>query len=168
VETKMSGTQDGGALGRVADFRKTIELAIKHAPRDTDQIPETVSVSITMDAGWWEELADNLAILSLPMKTAQPRDPGDRLDKVGADRLAEEVEVLIERKVIGSRSPAADALLDYREGKIKSHRDPGDGALREALSELLEFCVEDEDGPITDEYASAITKARAALAKGQP
>lgn len=36
-------------------------------------------------------------------------------DKLGADRLADEVDVLVRRKVIDSRSPAADALLDYRE-----------------------------------------------------
>ncbi len=37
------------------------------------------------------------------------------LDKVCADALADEVAVLVRRKVIDSRSPAADALLDYRE-----------------------------------------------------
>lgn len=35
-------------------------------------------------------------------------------DKIGADRLADEVAVLVKRGVIDSRSPAADALLDYR------------------------------------------------------
>jgi hypothetical protein len=40
-------------------------------------------------------------------------------DKAGADRLAVEVEKLIERHVIDSRSPAADALLDYRDGNIQ-------------------------------------------------
>lgn len=34
-------------------------------------------------------------------------------DQIGADRLAEEVAVLVRRNVIDSRSPAADALLDY-------------------------------------------------------
>ncbi len=37
------------------------------------------------------------------------------LDKVCADALADEVAVLVRRKVIDSRSPAADALRDYRE-----------------------------------------------------
>lgn len=51
-------------------------------------------------------------------------DPGEReplvtWDKRAADALAVEVEKLIERKVIDSRSPAADALLDYRDGKIQ-------------------------------------------------
>jgi hypothetical protein len=32
-----------------------------------------------------------------------------------ADRLADEVAALVRRRVIDSRSPAADALLDYRE-----------------------------------------------------
>jgi hypothetical protein len=39
----------------------------------------------------------------------------DPFDKRCADRLADEVDVLIQRKIIDSRSPAADALLDYRE-----------------------------------------------------
>lgn len=34
-------------------------------------------------------------------------------DKRAADALAREVQKLIDRKVIDSRSPAADALLDY-------------------------------------------------------
>lgn len=36
-------------------------------------------------------------------------------DKLAADRLADEVDALVRRKVIDMRSPAADALLDYRE-----------------------------------------------------
>lgn len=36
------------------------------------------------------------------------------LDKRCADALADEVDVLVRRKVIDARSPAADALLDYR------------------------------------------------------
>ena len=36
-------------------------------------------------------------------------------DKRCADALADEVAVLIRRKVIDARSPAGDALLDYRE-----------------------------------------------------
>lgn len=35
-------------------------------------------------------------------------------DQLCADRLADEVAVLVRRGVIDSRSPAADALLDYR------------------------------------------------------
>lgn len=38
-----------------------------------------------------------------------------RNTKRDADRLADEVAVLVRRDVIGSRSPAADALLDYRD-----------------------------------------------------
>lgn len=37
-------------------------------------------------------------------------------DKRAADVLANEVAKLIERRVIDTRSPAADALLDYRDG----------------------------------------------------
>ena len=36
-------------------------------------------------------------------------------DKISADRMADEIDVLISRKIIDSRSPAADALLDYRD-----------------------------------------------------
>lgn len=34
-----------------------------------------------------------------------------------AEALAREVEVLIERRIIDSRSPAGDALLDYRDSR---------------------------------------------------
>lgn len=36
-------------------------------------------------------------------------------DKLCADRMADEIAVLVQRKVISSRCPAADALLDYRD-----------------------------------------------------
>lgn len=36
-------------------------------------------------------------------------------DKIGADRLADEVDVLVIKRVIDHRDPAADALLDYRD-----------------------------------------------------
>jgi hypothetical protein len=38
-----------------------------------------------------------------------------RIRAADADRLADEVDVLIKKKVIDSRSPAADALLDFRD-----------------------------------------------------
>jgi hypothetical protein len=42
------------------------------------------------------------------------RQIASTFDKRCGDRLADEVDVLVCRKVIDSRSPAADALLDYR------------------------------------------------------
>jgi len=44
-------------------------------------------------------------------------------DKICADRMADEIDVLIKRRVIDSRSPAADALLDYREPPRTSRSD---------------------------------------------
>jgi hypothetical protein len=41
-------------------------------------------------------------------------------DKRGADRLAREAAALIRRGVVGSRSPLADALLDYAPGLCDS------------------------------------------------
>lgn len=35
-------------------------------------------------------------------------------DHLAAERMADEIAVLVQRKVISSRCPAADALLDYR------------------------------------------------------
>jgi hypothetical protein len=46
--------------------------------------------------------------------TALRRRPLRSFDQLGADRLADEVAVLVRRRVIDARSPAADALLDYR------------------------------------------------------
>lgn len=44
-------------------------------------------------------------------------------DKRGAERLADEVAALIWRRMINSDSPAADALLDYREPPSSSRSD---------------------------------------------
>lgn len=41
--------------------------------------------------------------------------PNTPFDKRCADALADEVDLLVCRKVIDSRSPAADALLSYRD-----------------------------------------------------
>lgn len=40
-----------------------------------------------------------------------------------ADRLADAVELMIERGLIDARSPAADALLDYNSADNQPHRD---------------------------------------------
>jgi len=50
-------------------------------------------------------------------KDARIKDLERRLGWRGSDRLAREVKSLIDRGVIGGRSPAADALLDYEQGK---------------------------------------------------
>lgn len=49
------------------------------------------------------------------LRYALSRAPLRTFDQIGADHLADEVCVLIDRKIIDSRSPAADALLDYRD-----------------------------------------------------
>jgi hypothetical protein len=43
------------------------------------------------------------------------QEPMRSWNKISADRLADEVAVLVRRGVIDSRSLAADALLDYRD-----------------------------------------------------
>lgn len=48
-----------------------------------------------------------------------------------AERLAHEVQRLVERGVIGSRSEAADALLDYHDGKIPALAAAPDARLAE-------------------------------------
>jgi hypothetical protein len=57
------------------------------------------------------EHADRWDVLSALM-AAQDQVP---FDKRCADALADEVDVLVRRKAIDSRSPAADALLSYRD-----------------------------------------------------
>jgi hypothetical protein len=52
----------------------------------------------------------------------------------GADRLADEVAILVQRKVIGSRCPAADALLDFRDPP-QSERSNELESLRRALAD---------------------------------
>ncbi|HKP08326.1 MAG TPA: hypothetical protein VJU58_13820 [Microbacterium sp.] len=44
-------------------------------------------------------------------------------DHVAGDRLADEVAVLVRRRVIDARSPAGDALLDYRDPPTTARAD---------------------------------------------
>ena len=62
-------------------------------------------------------------------------------DRLCADRLADEVAVLVRRGALDSRSPAADALLDYREPPSSSRADRLAEACRlleEARAQLLQ------------------------------
>ncbi len=87
------------------DTRKAISLLDSH-PELADQ-----PMFISLRNDWVTALA-----LATRLRAAeQERDVARvRLD-VDAVRLADEVQVLIQRNVIGSRCPAADALLDFRE-----------------------------------------------------
>lgn len=53
-----------------------------------------------------------------------------------AEALADEVSVLISRKVIDSRSPAADALLDYHETKMRTPRSDRIAELEQEVERL--------------------------------
>jgi hypothetical protein len=62
-------------------------------------------------------------------------------DKRCADALADEVDVLIQRHVIDFRSPAADALLDYRNPP-RTPRSDRLAKLEVALTDLLKLIDE--------------------------
>jgi hypothetical protein len=49
---------------------------------------------------------------------AKPEEPVGYFYRRGAERLADAVDALIRRRVVGSRSEAADALLDFRDGDV--------------------------------------------------
>lgn len=51
------------------------------------------------------------------------RRPLRTFDQLAADRLADEVAVLVHRRFLDSRSPAGDALLDYRDPPSSSRAD---------------------------------------------
>lgn len=61
-----------------------------------------------------EALADRLAVAEVELDTYRKKGLGP-FGKRAADILADEVNALVRRKVIDARSPAADALLDYRD-----------------------------------------------------
>lgn len=61
------------------------------------------------------EPQQRIAELETALQSARAALPESPFDKIGADRLADEVAVLIQRRIIDARSPTADALLDYRE-----------------------------------------------------
>ena len=63
---------------------------------------------------WRGELKTRLA--TILQSSPADQGPAQNIDKVGGDRLAVEVAKLIERGVIDSRSPVADALLNYATG----------------------------------------------------
>jgi hypothetical protein len=66
------------------------------------------------------------------LKESAPREP---FDVRCADALADEVDALIRRNVIDSRSPAADALLDYRDPP-RTPRSARIAALEEEVARL--------------------------------
>lgn len=59
-------------------------------------------------------VAEYLPILVRELRLFRAGD-AHPFDRRCADALADEVDVLIKRRMIDSRSPAADALLDYRD-----------------------------------------------------
>lgn len=79
------------------------------------------------------------------------------MDKRCADALADEVAVLVRRKVIDMRSPAADALLDYREPPTTPRAD----RLAEIEAELAQIHERREPSTIdveTDGAAPAVVR----------
>ncbi len=65
--------------------------------------------------------------------------------KTAAEALADEVDALVRRRVIDSRSPAADALLDYRNPPM-SPRSDRLVAMDEAVAKEREACAKIVDG----------------------
>lgn len=74
-------------------------------------------------------------------------------DQIGADRLADEVAVLVTRGVLDSRSAVADALLDYRE-KPRTERSDRLAALEEENLALRSRVIEAEESAETDRQTS--------------
>lgn len=56
------------------------------------------------------------------IKALRERVPREPFDVRAADALADEVYILVQRHVIDARSPAADALLDYRAAAPRADR----------------------------------------------
>jgi len=69
------------------------------------------------------------------------------MDRRCADALADEVSVLIRQKVISERSPAADALLDYRnDGQMLSERSDRIASLGREIERLKKLLDRDHTG----------------------
>lgn len=58
--------------------------------------------------------AADIVRANLSAPSVAPAPDARPFDKIGADRLADEVAAMVTRGVLDPRSPAADALLDYR------------------------------------------------------
>lgn len=105
-------------------------------------------------------LAQLDALRKEPLRTMKDR---------AADHLADEVQVLVQRRVIDSRSPAGDALLDYRE-PVRSKRGDRLTELEAELARLrappTEAEVEATGEAVVSAYragGSQLTVARAAI-----
>jgi hypothetical protein len=97
------------------------------AERDSNEAGSYDECSCTVDKAYDERDA----LVAENERLRHTREMRDRC----ADLLADEVAVLVRRDVIDSRSPAADALLDYRDPPSTERADRMAGLERE-LSRL--------------------------------
>lgn len=87
------------------------KVDIDEAERYAKRIMEPGRASMGMEVLLANSLIDVVTRVR-ELEAIVPRKP---FDVRCADALADEVDVLIHRKVIDMRSPAADALLEYRD-----------------------------------------------------
>jgi hypothetical protein len=108
-----------------------------------DDRPMGLLTSVVVPCARLGLAADALRDLRVEVESLSKR-PLLTFDHIGAARLADEVDVLVRRKIIDSRSPAADALCDYRDPPTSPRSDRMVDAERErdaALARVKELEV---------------------------
>lgn len=104
---------------------------------------------ITPASSWAQELAaakGNAAGLGALLEEAEKRASlAEMRLNVDAARLADEVDVLVQRRIIDSRSPAADALLDFRDRFPRTPRSDRLAKADEEIDRLRRLALESKE-----------------------
>lgn len=137
-------------------------------PTDIQEIRDLISgcPSTPTAMGAWLGLSHAYLVrLLTEIEELHRRAPRESFDVRCADKLADEVDVLVLRKVIDSRSPSADALLDYRNPPT-SPRSDRMAALEKRQEELLATIVRlTNETPFPDEVKNALEQRGKLLAE---
>ena len=104
-----------------AEIERLVREAVRRACLAVERTAATAVRIEQLDAIVDRAVQESLAAMADQLEAAraeverQAKRPLRTFDQIAADRLADEVAVLVRRKVIDARSPAGDALLDYRD-----------------------------------------------------
>lgn len=128
VAERWTGMWTISGPGRAAEAGETVDVGVHDYSAALARYIASLHAAVPVLIDQVDALRRDVASLSKrPLRT---------FAQIGADRLADEVDVLVRRKVIDSRDPAADALVDYRDGHPTSARSDRMVDLEREVAEL--------------------------------